>query len=286
MFRRFLPARWALVSTLIFVAVPIGALFGTSLFHYVKWAARGFGDPSAYTLFLAGFVLLVGGPRGPDDRFAPAWGAGLLMAIAIIVRPNIAPVTGILVMAAGLAALWQRQFIRAAGLSAGFVAVLAMALHNWVFGGALVLISTSGAHPLSLLMPPSAWLAALVEVVKLEFTGGHAMRALRQIAGWLAGPSESFVMVPLHAAAIAILIRVAGWGRGYDPWLRLTAVATLAQHGVALAYPPYARYYYLTWLLTLLVVLVWARREGLELLRRYVPGVANSISLLARRRLG
>ena len=25
-------------------------------------------------------------------------------------------------------------------------------------------------------------------------------------------------------------------------------------------YPPYARYYYLTWLLTLLVVLVWANR--------------------------
>ena len=81
-------------------------------------------------------------------------------------------------------------------------------------------------------------------------------------------------MVPLHAAAIAILIRVAGLGRDYDPWLRLTAVATLAQHGVALAYPPYARYYFLTWLLTLLVVLVWARRDGLRLLRRYSPGVA------------
>ena len=87
MFRRFLPARWALISTLIFVAIPIGALFGTSLFHYVKWAARGFGDPAAYTLFLAGFVLLVAGPGGPNNRFAPAWGAGLLMAIAIIIRP-------------------------------------------------------------------------------------------------------------------------------------------------------------------------------------------------------
>ena len=52
--------------------------------------------------------------------------------------------------AAGLAALWQRQFLRAAGLGVGFAAVLGMALHNWVYGGVLVLISTSGAHPLSL----------------------------------------------------------------------------------------------------------------------------------------
>ena len=133
-------------------------------------------------------------------------------------------------------------------------------------------------------MPPSAWFAAFGELLRFDFTGEHLARGLRQVAGWLAGPSELFVMVPLHAAAIAVLIRVAGWGRDYDPWLRLTAFATLAQHGVALAYPPYARYYYLTWLLTLLVVLVWARREGLRLLRRYMPGAANSLSLLARKR--
>jgi hypothetical protein len=260
MFRRFLPVRWALAATFIFIAIPIGAVFGTSLFHYVKWAARGFGDPAGYVLFLAGFVLLVGRPHGPDDRFAPAWGAGLLMALAIIIRPNIAPLTGILVMAAALASLWQRQFIRVAGLGLGFVASLVMALHNWVYGGVFVLISTSGAHPLGLLMPPSAWLSAFGELLRFDFAGEHVARAVRQIGGWLTGPSESLLAVPLQAVAVAILIWVAGWGRGYDPWLRLTAWATLAQHGVALAYPPYARYYYLTWLLTLLVVLVWASR--------------------------
>jgi hypothetical protein len=260
MFRRFLPVRWALASTFIFIAIPIGAVFGTSLFHYVKWAARGFGDPAGYTLFLAGFVLLVGRPHGPDDRFAPAWGAGLLMALAIIIRPNIAPITGILVTAAGLAALWQRQLLRVAGLIVGFAASLAMALHNWVYGGVLVLISTSGVHPLGLLMPPSAWLAALGEVLRLNLAGDHVAKAVRQVGGWLTGPSESLLAVPLHAVAVAILLWVAACGRGYDPWLRLTAWATLAQHGVALAYPPYARYYYLTWLLTLLVVLVFANR--------------------------
>ena len=64
MFRRFLPLRWALALTLVFAAVPIGVVFGSSLVQYVKWAARGFADPAAYVFFLAGFVLLVGSHRG------------------------------------------------------------------------------------------------------------------------------------------------------------------------------------------------------------------------------
>ena len=95
-------------------------------------------------------------------------------------------------------------------------------------------------------------------------------RALRQISGWLAGPSEMIAMAPLNAAAILVLVRVALW-RGADPWLRLTALATLAQHGVALFYPGDGRYHYLTWLLTLLVVAAWVHGEGLVIVRRWFP---------------
>jgi hypothetical protein len=45
LFRRFLPERWALVLVLLFVAIPVGMLFGTSFPDYVKWAGRGFADP-------------------------------------------------------------------------------------------------------------------------------------------------------------------------------------------------------------------------------------------------
>src|SRR5262249_62058124 len=86
----------------------------------------------------------------------------------------------------------------------------------------------------------------------------------------LAGRSESIAMVPLNAAAILVLVRVALW-RGADPWLRLTACATLVQHGVALFYPADGRYYYLTWLLTLLVVAAWVHGEGLAIVRRWFP---------------
>jgi hypothetical protein len=85
-------------------------------------------------------------------------------------------------------------------------------------------------------------------------------------------------MVPLHAAAIAVLVRVALAGRRFDPWLRLTAGAMLAQHPVALFYLSYDRYYYLAWLLTLLVCAVWMRDEGIELFRRWFPGTTARLA--------
>jgi hypothetical protein len=216
------------------------------------------------------------GSETPACRFARAFGAGLLFALALTVRPNIAPAAGILLAGAGLMALAQRQFRRVAGLVLGFAAVLGMALHNWVYGGALVLFTTSAAHPVLLTMPPSDYLAALIELAHLD-VDEHVTRALRQIGGWLAGPSESVAMAPLNAAAIVILIRVVML-RAADPWLRLTAVATLVQHGVALFYAGSGRYYYLTWLLTLLVVAAWVHGEGLDLLRRRFPDFTQRIA--------
>jgi hypothetical protein len=278
MFRRFLPLRWALTLTLVFAAVPVGVVFGSSLVQYVKWAARGFADPAAYVLFLAGFVLLVGRTEaGPRNRFAGAAATGLLFALALFVRPNIAPAAGILLAGAGLAALWQRQYQCVAGLCLGFLPVLGMALHNWVYGGALVLFTATAAHPVLLAMPPAAYLAAFGELAHLDLAGEHVTRALRQIGGWLSGPSEALAMAPLHAAAIAVLVRVAVWRRA-EPWLRLTAGATLVQQAVGLFYASAGRYYYLTWLLTLLVVAVWVHGEGIELLRRRFPDFSQRIA--------
>jgi hypothetical protein len=271
LFRLFLPLKWALTLTLIFTAIPVGVVFGSSLVQYVRWAARGFADPAAYVFFLAAFVLLLGRlGEGPRDRFAPAFGAGLLFALALFVRPNVAPAAGVLLAGGGIAALAQGQFRRVAGLAIGFVSMLGMALHNWVYGDAVVLFTATAAHPGNLVMPPSAYLAALAELFHFKFAGEHLALAIRQIAGWLAGPWEAVMMAPLNAAAVVVLVRVALW-RQAEPWLRLTAGATLVQHCVGLIYASAGRYYYLTWLLTLLVVAAWIHGEGLDRLRRRFP---------------
>jgi hypothetical protein len=270
-FKRFLSARAALALTLVFIAIPIGALFGSTFFQYVKWASRGFADPAAATLFLAGFVVLVGKTAaGPDNRFSPAFGAGLLFALALWLRPNLAPGAAVLLGGAGLAALWQFEVRRLAGLCIGFLPVFGMALHNWVFGGVFVLFSANATIPEALPMPPSDYVAAAGELLRLDFAGEHVRRGVLQLARWLAGPSESFLMVPLHLVAIAVLVRV-GLRRGFDRWLRLATGAALALHSVALFYLSFDRYYYLTWFMTLLVCAVWLRDEGIDLLRRWYP---------------
>ena len=276
--RRFLPGRWTLALALVFVAVPVGALFGTSFFHYSKWAARGFADPASVIFAVSGLLLLVGPrPRGPAAGFGAAFAAALLMALAIFMRPNVAPFVGVMLGGAGLMALWSGQWRRVAGLCIGFLPVGSMALHNWYFGGVFVPFSANSTHPQVFVMPPAAWLAALLELVRLDLAGEHLWRAGKQFAEWLSGPSELAAMIPLHAVAILILIHVAVAPRLFDPWLRLTAAAALTQHAVSLCYVAVARYQFLAWLVTFLVVVVWIERYGIGWLQRRWPGFSDRV---------
>ncbi len=81
-----------------------------------------------------------------------------------------------------------------------------------------------------------------------------------------------------------MIIYVVVRGREFDPWLRLVGAAALAQHAVALSYnAEIARYHFLTWLLTMLVVMVWLRQACLAVLQQRYPAtwerlVANPVS--------
>ena len=279
LFRRFLPEIWSLTLILLFVAIPLGMLFGTSFAHYVKWAARGFADPAAYILFIAGLLPIVGAKAlGPQGKFTPAFFGALLLALGICMKPIIAPAAAVLLGGAGLAALYRRHWPRLAGLCIGFLPVFSMALHNWVYGHVFVLFSTNAAASDLLVMPPSAYAAVMRELLSLDFGDGYAMRALTQVANWLSGPAESYATVPLNAAGVAILIYVVARGCQFDPWLRLIGASALAQHVVALFYnASIARYHYLTWFLTMVVVMVWAHQVGMGWLKRRYPVMSDRI---------
>ena len=280
LFRRFLPEIWSLTLILLFVAIPLGMLFGTSFAHYVKWAARGFADPAAYILFIAGLLPIVGAKAlGPQGKFTPAFFGALLLALGICMKPIIAPAAAVLLGGAGLAALYRRQWPRLAGQCIGFLPVFSMALHNWVYGHVFVLFSTNAAASDLLVMPPSAYAAVMRELLSLDFGGGYAMRALTQVANWLSGPAESYATVPLNAAGVAILIYVVARGRQFDPWLRLIGASALAQHVVALFYnAAIARYHFLTWFLTLLVVTVFMHKVAIGWLQRRYPDASERIA--------
>jgi hypothetical protein len=281
LFRRFLPERWALALSLIFIAIPSGELFGTTFFDYVKWAARGFADPAAYILFSAGLLVLVGvKPPGPNGKFTPALFGALLLALGIAMKPIIAPAAAVFLGGAGLSALYFRQWPRLAGMCLGFLPVFSMALHNWVFGHVFVLFSSNSTHPLVLVMPPSAYVAAVSEALRLDFAGGHLARLFFQIVNWLSGPAESALTLPLNAAGVVILVYVVARGRQFDPWLRLVGASALAQHAVAFFFDAAtARYHFLTWFLTMLVVMVFVHDVGFGWLARRYPVVTERFLL-------
>jgi hypothetical protein len=272
LWRRFLSPRWALCLTLLFVATPAGILFGTSFIQYASLAARGFADPAAYILFVCGLIPLVGASAaGPQTRFLGAIGAGLLLACAIFMKPIVAPAVGVLLAGAGIAALSQGKWSRLAGLCFGFAPVLLMPLHNWYFGGRLVLFSSNANLPSLLVMPPRAWGAALCELLHGQWTAPHLRQAAAQILGWLSGPSHIAALAPLGAVAV-VLVAFVALGNRFKGWLRLIALATLTQHAVALFYATTPRYHFLTWLLTLTVLCVWLREAALPWLRLRYPG--------------
>jgi hypothetical protein len=276
--RRFLPADWSLALTLVFVAVPIGVLFGTSFVQYEKWAARGFADPAAYILFVAAIVPLIGAASSERRTFLPAFFSALLFALAIFVKPIVAPAAAVMLGGAGLAALSRRELARCAGLCLGFLPVCSMAVHNWVYGGVFVPFSANATNALVFVMPPSAYLAALHDLISLHWGGENLSRALLQIPNWLSGSAESYATIPLNAAGVAIVVWVVVCGRTFDPWLRLVGGAALAQHAVALFYVAVARYHFLPWLLTMGVVVAWLHEVGMGWFKRRYPDVCSRIA--------
>ena len=64
-------------------------------------------------------------------------------------------------------------------------------------------------------------------------------------------------------------------GRRFDPWLKLIGAAALAQHTEALFYQGHVvRYHFLTWFLTMLVVMTFLHEVGIDWLRQRFPELA------------
>jgi hypothetical protein len=271
LFARFLTPRWALVIVLLFVATPLGALFGSSLTYYVVWASRGFADPLAFILLFAAIVLAMPPASGEPPGMLRLFAAGLLFAAAAFCRPNLVLASGVMVAGSGVMWLWQRELVRAVALGAGFCALAVSPLHNYVFGQVFVLFTTSVNLPQTLVMPPLDYVRALGELLTLDFIGDHVRRAVIQLGHWLSGPQDWLATVPLHAFGIATLLRVGLFGSRFDPWLRLIALATLVQHGIGICYINFVRYNLGTWLLTLLVAAAWLQGEGLVVLEKRMP---------------
>ena len=226
LFRRFLPLRWALALALTFTAIPIGVLFGSSLVLYVKWAARGFGDPAAYVCFLAGLLLLVARrPQAADRARAIASRRPAAPACCLRWRCSCGPISRLRRHPAGgrrpCGALADAVPPRSPACASA-----SCRCSGWrCTTGSMAVCSccsrTSATVAQS--MPPSAYVAAFAELLRLDFTGEHVTQALHQLGAGSPVRRNFVVMAPLHRRGD----RGAGARRRYgersDPWLRLIA---------------------------------------------------------------
>jgi hypothetical protein len=257
LFARFLSGSFAWRAALVFTLLPIGEIFGTSFFHYAKWAGRGFADPLAHIFLIWGVLVLV----GRNSRSDTALGGALLLALAVFVKPIVAPMVGIMLAITWLLALAASQWRRAIALCIGFTPVLLMPLHNWIFGHQFVLFSSNACLPGTCVMPPSGYVAALGDLIHFNFSGANLHEAIAQIGAWLSGPSALAVFIPLHLGAVLIVLHITLRGRSYDPWLRAIGAAVVAEYGAALVYAATARYFFSMWFLTALLVAVFFERH-------------------------
>jgi hypothetical protein len=261
LFARFLSQSFAWRLALIFTLLPIGEIFGSSFFEYAKWAGRGFADPLAHIFLIWGIAVLVGRSAEPNPRAGTALGAAFLLGLAVFVKPIVAPMAGIVLAGAWLFAVWRKQWSRAAAFCVGFTPVLLMPLHNLYFGHEFVLLSRNACLPGTCVIPPSGYLAALLELLRLDFSGEHVHAALTQMGEWLSGPSAIAAFIPLHLAAVLIVLQITLRGRSYDPWLRVIGAALIAEYGAALVYAATARYFFSMWFLTAVLVGVFIERH-------------------------
>jgi hypothetical protein len=261
LFARFLSESFTWRLALIFTLLPIGEIFGTSFFEYAKWAARGFADPLAHIFLIWGLAVLAGRSVEPNARADSALGGALLLALAVFVKPIVAPMAGIAIAGAWLIAVAHREWSKAVAFCVCFTPVLLMPLHNWYFGDQFVLLSSNAQLPGTYVMPPSGYVAALGELVRLDFAGANLHDALAQTGAWLSGPSGLAVFIPLHLVAVLIVLHMTLRGRTYDAWLRLIGAALIAEYGAAMTYAATARYFFSMWFLTALLVCVFLERH-------------------------
>jgi len=235
---------WAVA--LAATATPLLSAYGASLADYAVLAARGYAEPLGYALFLAGLAGLLRLSTGPvpAGSWALATATGLALALAVWMRVNLSLAAALLVLV-GIAMQWRRAGPAAPAvwmLLVGFAPVGLMLVHNLVFAGAAVPLTTTGRNVELLLAPPTVWAEAASALLRGDVAAEAVDRVAGQAERWL-GPWHRW---PLPAALALLLL----WPGRVAPAVRLTAATAAVLHLGLLFYVPDGRYAWMAWTLT------------------------------------
>ena len=263
--RRFLPLRWSVVLIVLFMFTPILERFGFAQFLYVREMWKGFSEPIGYGAFLGALALVAqhipSGTRPLPDSTMPTVWIGLAVALSIAMRPNLAIASMLLMAMLGLWLVVNKKWKELAFLAIGVAPIFLVAIHNWYFGGRFVPLTSAALISANLITPPSTYIAAINEVLHLDWVGPNLARVGRQLGRW--NHLADIYRLPILLVTVWVVLRP-----GYDMTLRGLALIALSMQAVLFFYVPSGRYAYLAWLLVFVVFVVALKETFLPWMKR------------------
>ncbi len=262
--------RWAWWFTVAFLFAPILGPVGLWYYTFLRRGVEsGFAEALATTMFLAALAMTLRHlPSGPGRYALPGFVAGLLLAAAVLCRPNYGPGAAVLILLATWR-LWQhRRLGEAIVAAAGFLPVLLMLWHNYYFGGVFVVATSSAESSATFTAPPSVYVAAAADMLRFDFDGEAFERLRLQWQRWL----RHGYLLPLLLWLIYEVVR-----GNLSENARAIAYVALTQHAVLLFWNAKVRFTYLAWALTILALLGVVERASRTLATRWrarKPGAA------------
>jgi hypothetical protein len=275
LFRTVLPIRGSIILIALFLVIPIFSPFGFSFAAYIDLYRKGLVEILAFPAFFLAITLYLNViDRDADKMIRNTIAANLLLVLAVVIRPDLAP--GIAVFLIGyFLFLAAQQHRRGLVLSAVvFLLALLVPLHNYHFGGVFVPITRSALISSNLHAPPSLYIDAIGELFRgelggtnLERIGEHLFRILN-----ISGSSDSWNGTILNAVALIGVAVALVVPRLSSVRIRLFAMTAVAQLAVLLFWYPNRRHAMLAWTLSYLVSAAVIGQAWL--LRRRRPVVA------------
>jgi hypothetical protein len=218
-----------------------------------------------YLFFLIG--LLYGFQTAQDpERHHSAIACGFAFAMAVFVRPNLAIGGAVFLSMLGLLLVRQQQWRSLRGAALGVSPAFLITVHNYVFGGQLVLLTGAAFIKENLFLTPKQYASAVAS--KLPGLGDPANVGLvkEHLIEWLVIlPGRHAFLLNLILLAVAALICVLP----QQTWrVRTLFVTALSLHAGLWFWHASGRYALLAWLLTVFAVIVGA---GSPLQRNFAP---------------
>jgi hypothetical protein len=201
----------------------------------------------------------------------PTFWIGLAVALSVAMRPNLAIAAALVLAMLALWLLMERRLVSLAGHATGFAPLLLIPWHNWYFGGEIVPLTSSAFDPSNLHASPMSYVAALGEILRVEFAGPNLRQVLSQLGKWNSW-TDFYRLLPL---LVAMVVLVQG---SYALYLRAIALVAATLQAGLLFYDNKGRYAYLAWLFVFVVFLVVVRENVIPWLRRDYPGLSDTLA--------